>query len=332
MLHSLYLAALVSLAGAQVSNPCPAAAQAAGGDVSRTYTVRHFDCRSLMRVFARPAQSGALALRAGTGSRAGHYRLALLGVVPGNVLTAVGPAASVDEFGAVLALVDVPVERGSGGDRWTVQLRRAHPVEVRAQALRMRTAGTVRVEGKTLRFEGDPQWIRRSIGLVFLSEMPLPAQSRAVPASTRGIVRYEFRHQNAAEWAAIVRAVLPAGVSLGLDPAGNAVIARGDPAALEGFVGDMSRIDVPVETVGRARRAVATLERADPETVRDAISRLPLGGMVEVDEKHVRLEGPALWIRSALAVVLQAETGRLGSLLEGYSEEELEVLPLSRNP
>jgi hypothetical protein len=81
-----------------------------------------------------------------------------------------GTAAAIEEMKAALRGVDVPGER----DRQTVTLRRGNPKAVRTAALALPQAGMVQVQGNTLTFSGNEDWLHAVRGLVFGAELTHP--------------------------------------------------------------------------------------------------------------------------------------------------------------
>jgi hypothetical protein len=87
-----------------------------------------------------------------------------------------GTPAAIAEAKSALAVIDVPFEQGR---RLEVTLRRGELGAVGKAALALPKAGTILLRGeKTLRFEGDAEWLDAVRGVVFAAEI---ADARPIP-------------------------------------------------------------------------------------------------------------------------------------------------------
>ena len=87
----------------------------------------------------------------------------------GDALIVSGSRSAIAEMRAAVMVADVAVQ-----ERLVVTLHRANPEAIRTAALALPQSGTVELQGKTLRFEGQPDWLQQVRGLIFGAELTNP--------------------------------------------------------------------------------------------------------------------------------------------------------------
>jgi hypothetical protein len=88
-----------------------------------------------------------------------------------NALAARGDVPALGRLSAALGTVDVPIETAGADRRITLTLNRAGVEALQHAARALTGAGTVEVDGNSLRCEGRPEWIRAVLGLALRAEL-----------------------------------------------------------------------------------------------------------------------------------------------------------------
>jgi hypothetical protein len=122
-----------------------------------------------------------------------------------NALTLRGVPSAIAVVKSASQVVDVPVAKGHGLE---VSLERANPEAVRTEALALPNAGAAQIQGRTLRFEGDPTWLQAVQEILFRAELKSAGAMPAEAAPSRAGEKREASSPRSAEL------VVPAGVNL----------------------------------------------------------------------------------------------------------------------
>lgn len=278
----------------------------------------------LEKLFSRSGPIPELEVLPGGLSRAGGDR-------PDGWLMIRGHAEELFQLVHAIRIIDVPQEPVAGGNiRVRLSPESFRPRQFRALLPEFPDQGTVTAQGQDLILEGAPAWVRRALWHVAHYELPDPTQPPGVREELLHVSRYHLRHldaevllnllfeqksgdqkrlQDFTSRATGENRVVPDGITgAGNANTDNAIVIRGETAAIEQLRNAIAVVDVPaVSTESGSLRMVIQPRRVKLDRLRNLLAGLPGDGTVTADERELTLDGPPRWVRQMLRATLKYE-------------------------